>query len=587
MWTCHAISPRVSPLSRIRQRTTIGTLRITAFQTRVLTTLGRLGLTCAAFCLLSVAAVDGSSLLDEAVEYFRLGELSRAEDVLETMLSRPAPPQEDAAMFLLIRIHLARRDGAKAADLAEQFFDHFPESSYLDDAHYARAEALFLREELIACAQELLWVVERAADSRLREKALQVLPRLTERSRTSRERERVEEIAAALVPVQPMIPRGAVLVLLAFSEKDAPEARALRQSIEFAASRGASRFPVAFREVTSSYECVQTARQILSDGNVHLLVFAGDEGSATALAVLSGQYEVPVLMLTGYAHSLTSLSDYVFEFLPDRETQGFALGRFAAENLEVRSALELVVSDEEGQALEQGFRAAVERAGAAVEAVEWYSPSAPSVRALLRELFTPSRGTGEEGSTLSTALTDSEMAALWGSSTGEVLLLREPDSLRPSPTHQSGQRALFFGIPSGRAADMASQMGTLPRRTTLLGNSAWIDPGALKEFPEVCEGLVVSAPLSPEVEIRGLVQQVYEDSVERQASVWELLGLDAAAFIGMILTHHPDSPSTMRRALLAAGPFTGSAVRVDFEGGRQNRAVRILRYEQGAFTVLR
>jgi ABC-type branched-subunit amino acid transport system substrate-binding protein len=559
-----------------------------SFRIPVLATIGRLGLTGAVFCLLSVSAADGGSLLDEAVEYYRLGELNRAEDVLATILSRPAPPQEDAAMFLLIRIHLARGDGAKAADLAERFFDHYPESSYLDDAHYARAEALFLSEELIACAQELLWVVERAADSRLREKALKVLPHLTERSRTSRERERVEEITAALVPVQPMIPRGAVLVLLAFPEQDAPEARALRQSMEFAASRGASRFPVAFREVTSSYECVETARRILADGNVRLLVFAGDEGSATALALLSGQYEVPVLMLTGYAHSLTSLSDYVFDFLPSRETQGFALGEYAADYLEVQSALELVVSDEEGQALEKGFRAAVETAGAAVEAVEWYSPTAPSVRALLRELFTPSRGTGEEGSPLSTALTDSEMAALWGSSTGEVLLLKEPDSLRPPPTHEtSGKRALFFGIPSGRAGDMASQMGTLPRRTMLLGNSAWIDPGALKEFPEVCDGLVVSAPLSPEVEAPGLVQQVYEDSVARPASLWELLGFDAAAFIATILTYQPDSPGAMRQALLSAGPFSGFAVRVDFEGGRQNRAVRILRYEHEAFTVLR
>jgi ABC-type branched-subunit amino acid transport system substrate-binding protein len=523
-------------------------------------------------------------LLDEALESFSRGDFSQAQRVLEEILSRPSPPQEDAAMFLLVRVHLARHDGAEAADLAERLLKRFPESCYEDDAHYARAEALFLEKELVACAQELVWVVENAADGRLREKALGVLPRLTEKSRTAQERKRLSEIAVQ-VPEELPIPSSAVVVLLAFPEGEAPEARALRQSMEFALRHSSPRVSVVFKEVASTYECAQTARQILADEKTQLLVFAGDEGSASSLALLSDRYQIPVLMLTGYAHSFTDLSDYVFEFLPSRFTQSLALAQFAAKDLQIRSFLELVASDDEGRALEEGFRRGVERAGGAVKAVEWYSPRAPSVRAPLRSLFATSKGDSKDEAQLSAALTDSELTALWGGSEGEVLLLNREDSLQVLT--QGAKEALFFAIPSGRVADMASQMGSLPPQTILLGNSAWIDEQALEQFTEISKGLIVAAPLIPEIDEPGFLQQLYEDSVERRAGLWELLGMDAATFIATVMTRQPASRQAMKDALRGISPFEGTSVRLDFQEGRENRAVRILRYEEGTFHVLK
>ncbi|MFH1010159.1 MAG: ABC transporter substrate-binding protein, partial [bacterium] len=447
-----------------------------------------------------------------------------------------------------------------------------------------RAEALFLQEELVAAAQELVWVAQKADDIRLREKALEVLPRLAEKSHTRQERKRLEEIAVQ-VPAAPQIPQGAVVVLLAFPEEEVPEACALRQSIEFAVEHGSVRFPVMFREARSSFECAQVAGEILSSESVRLLLFAGDEGSATTLALLGDKYRVPILLLTGYAHSLTRLSDYVFEFLPSRCTQSSALAEFAVEDLKIRSFLELVVSNAEGHALEEGFRGRVEKTGAVIEAVEWYSQNASSIRASLRNLFSASRGSRRQGGELSAAVSDSEMAALWGTRDGEVLFLSKDDSLKGPPI--SGDEGLFFAIPSGRAADMASQIGSLPQSTVLLGNSAWIDAQSLEEFPEVSENLIVSAPLLPDVEAVEGLQQLYEDSVGRRAGLWELLGLDAVSFLAGILQEEPDSPRAVCENLLKSGPFTGASVRLDFRGERENKAVRILRYENGTFTALK
>lgn len=533
--------------------------------------------------LLSCAVFAGP-LLDEALESFRRGDFSHAQRVLEEMLSQPSPPEEDAVMFLLVRVHLARHDGAKAADLAGRLLKRFPESRYEDDAHYARAEALFLEKELVACAQELVWVVENAADGRLREKALGVLPRLTEKSRTAQERKRLSEIVVQ-VPEELPIPPSAVVVLLAFPEGEAPEAHALRQSMEFALRHSSPRVSVVFKEVGSTYECAQTARQILADEKTQLLVFAGDEGSASTLALLSDRYQIPVLMLTGYAHSFTDLSDYVFEFLPSRFTQSLALAQFAAKDLQIRSFLELVASDDEGRALEEGFRRGVERAGGTVKAVEWYSPRAPSVRAPLRSLFATSKGDSKDDAQLSAALTDSELTALWGGSEGEVLLLNREDSLQVLT--ERAKNALFFAIPTGRVADMASQMGSLPSQTILLGNSAWIDDQAMEQFPEVSKGLIVAAPLIPEIDEPGLLQQLYEDSVARKAGLWELLGMDAATFIATVMTRQPASRQAMKDALRDISPFEGSSVRLDFQKGRENQTVRILRYEEGVFEVLK
>jgi len=534
--------------------------------------------------ILLACAVFGGTLLDEALELYSQGDYGRAQRVLEEFLQRPAPAQEDAAMFLLVRVHLALRNATKADDLAEKLIKRFPESSYLDDAHYARAEALFLQEELIAAAQELVWVAQNAEDNRLREKALEVLPRLSEKSHTRQERKRLEEIVVQL-PAAPQIPEGAVVVLLAFPEEEVPEARALRQSIEFAVAHGSVRFPVMFREARSSLECAQVAGEMLSSEGVRLLLFAGDEGSATTLALLGDKYRVPIILLTGYAKSLTGLSDYIFEFLPSRHTQSSALAEFAVENLKIRSFLELVVSNAEGHAMEEGFRSRAGKAGAVIEAVEWYSPNAPSIRASLRNLFSASQRSGRQRGELSAAVSDSEMTALWGTRDGEVLLLGREDSLKSPPI--SGDEGLFFAIASGRAADMASQIGSLPQSTVLLGNSAWVDAQSLEEFPEIADNLVASAPMLPDVEAPEGLQALYEDSVGRGAGLWELLGLDAVAFLGGILHGGSDSPRAVYENLLKTSPFAGASVQLDFRGGRENKAVRILRFEDGTFTALK
>ena len=229
------------------------------------------------------------------------------------------------------------------------------------------------------------------------------------------------------------------------------------------------------------------------------------------------------------------------------------------------------------------------KTGAAIAGREWFLPTSHSIRAPLRDLFTPPRGENEPEKLLSTALTDSEMAALWGTNEGEVLLLKEEDSLTtitrtPTPT---GKRALFFCIPSGRATEMISQMGTLPRRTTFLGNSAWIDAEALQEYPEVSDGLIIAAPLLPEAKFRGLMQQVYEDSIGQKASLWELLGIDAAKFVGEIVSKKPESRSAFKETLEQTESFFGTSVQLDFMGGRENQAVRILEYKNKSFLILK
>ncbi len=531
----------------------------------------------------------GATRFDDAMEAFQQGNMARAQKLLERILSAPRPEQEDAAMYLLIRVHLARRNEVRASDIAERFIKRFPDSPYLDDTHYAFAEAHFLHGDLIKCAQELAWVVENAKDERLRQKARTVLPQLVKKARSEDEIAKLEELSALPVSSEFSISSGAVVVLLAFPDPDAPEARALRRAMQFAAARGLLRFPVVFHEVGGSHECAQTAIRLFEDENVGLVVFAGDEGSATALAVLSNQYQTPVLLLTGYTSSLCDLSDYLFEFMPSRKTQGFALGKYAGEELQIRSVLELVVEDENGQTIEAGFRRGIQEANGVIVGQEWYLPTAHSIRAPLRNLFTPPRGENEPEKLLSTALTDSEMAALWGNNEGEVLLLKKEDSLAtvtrtPAP---AGKRALFFCIPSGRASDMISQMGTLPRRTTFLGNSAWIDGEALQEYPEVSDGMIIAAPLLPEVKFRGLMQQVYEDSIGQKATIWELLGFDAAKFIGEIVSKKPKSRSAFKEALEQTEPFFGTSVQLDFKGGRENQAVRILKYESESFLILK
>ena len=71
-------------------------------------------------------------------------------------------------------------------------------------------------------------------------------------------------------------------------------------------------------------EATLAAKEWMQRDSIVAVVFAGDEGSAAAVALESNEYRCPTLKLTADARSMTPISPYLIEFLPSAEAQARA-----------------------------------------------------------------------------------------------------------------------------------------------------------------------------------------------------------------------------------------------------------------------
>jgi len=318
-----------------------------------------------------------------------------------------------------------------------------------------------------------------------------------------------------------------------------------------------------------------------------LIVFAGDEGCAAVVALMSAEYRVPVLKITADGRSCSFLSDFLFEFLPSAQEQADALGEYAVRRLGLSSAVILAPNDASGRALADGFANGAERAGGVVDTTVSYSPLATNIRPDLGKVFSSTTRAKHGRVKLGTVLTPEERTEAFGDAQrGDVLFSGAESDSTSEQRIQSGE-GFFFALSPFKVDAYASQLPTLPRGTVLLGNSSWADLEALAGNSTATEGMYLAAPLLPEPSDSNAVLLSYLQGAPRSVNEWELLGLDAGTYVGQLLSAQESSGQDVFHTLARMGRFSGIAAEVDFAGTHQNRAVRILQYQDGELRTIR
>jgi hypothetical protein len=316
----------------------------------------------------------------------------------------------------------------------------------------------------------------------------------------------------------------------------------------------------------------------MQKSDVKLVAFAGDEGPAAAVALLSAKHRVPVLKLTSDARSYTVMSPYVFEFLTGGERQAEVLGRFAAKTLRLEQLMILSPADTRGRVLASSFRSGVEQAGGRVEDARVYEPESQNVRPELAAIFSSESRMSSGRPPLTAALTPEERTEAFGDSQrGEVLFSGEIDSTSPPPRLGEG---VFFVVSPEKAESYTGQLTLLPPGTMLLGNSSWVSAGVLSGEHAGVEGMHIVVPLLPQVVEKDALLSGYEAETGGEANEWELLGLDAGSFVGK-LAASPRAKQDWAKVIPQMPRFSGRAVEVDFGGAHENRVAKILRFENG------
>jgi ABC-type branched-subunit amino acid transport system substrate-binding protein len=533
--------------------------------------------------------VAANESLDRAVAAFQAKQYAEAEAILKNILLSDKTEEQDGAMYLMVRILLARNESKEAIQASDRLIKRFPSSSFVQYARFAKAEGCFLTKDFSACADELVWVNRNSTDERLRQKAEGMLANLKEQAASSPEKSNLDLKIPDLSRVAPaQLSEGRVALIIAYSgaEND-PTAKQMQRSFRYGADYGKKPFPVTIFIVGSAFEAARTAKSLMKQDSLLMVFFAGDEGAALSVALVAKDSKVPVLKLTSDVRSLASFSNEVFEFLPSMETQAVQLGKFAADVQHNKSGMVLSSNDEKGLALAEGFRRGMVSESGVIESEEFYAPESESIRPELEKVFSNLERISKGKTPLKSALTPEERASLFGNAQGGEVLVGDPvtDSLEVDSV--KNEDAFFLALSPERISAYASQMRSLPKKTTLYGNSSWIDPESLAKQSKVTAGMYIAAPLLPEMQESDDVLRLYETAISGKATAWELLGLDAAEFVGTVLETKPINRDAMRRGVVRTCPYFGRVVTVNFLNTQENQSARILRFEDNELKVVR
>ncbi|MBU1636146.1 ABC transporter substrate-binding protein [bacterium] len=541
----------------------------------------------AIICLVVLAAqLSAQSRIQHAVDSIQSGDYDGARRTLKTLIYSPGEDQE-AALYLMIRVELADGNPREAMNFADRLLSLFPRGDYVQYAHFGRAEAFYLLNSREAAQEELNWVVRNATDRRLTAEAERALEAVFKGEGIAGA---ASEITSEFEPPPASgrysLTEGRVALLLSFPDPDDPSAADLQRGFRFAADYGTEPFPATIARVGSPFEAAGAARDLMNDKDLLLLLFAGDEGSAMAVTLLSREYGVPVVKLNTSAKSFTEFSPLVFELLPSTFAQARSLGEFATNDLHNDFALVLTPEDETGRAGREGFMQGVTAFGGSVDAVVSYPSSATAVRKELAEIFSAEPRMARGESPLKSLLSKDERERLFGSrNAGEVL----EDAFMDESYEDTitTRESFYFSLSSENIDNFSSQLSMIPKRTTLFGNSSWIDVGALERQASVTEGMYISVPLLPSVSDTSAYVDRYVTATGAPPGAWELLGIDAGEYVGFVLKGNPSSRRELAKILEQAERFDGLSVVVDFNEEHENQYARILQHRHGNLQTIR
>ncbi|MBI5059043.1 ABC transporter substrate-binding protein [candidate division KSB1 bacterium] len=376
-----------------------------------------------------------------------------------------------------------------------------------------------------------------------------------------------------------------VTVILSFGTPGDPDAEDLERAFRFAAEHAATPFAAVIVHAASAFEAASIAGRAMQDDGTRLVVCAGDEGSAVAVALLSKQLQTPVLKLTSEPRSFTSLSSWLYEFLPSLEAQGEVLGNYVVKQRMCRFACSLTPDDDRGSALASGFRMGVERSKGVLDGERFYAAGAPRILPELTEIYR-TQASRLSAADAAIALSAGEREELFGDSAGGEVLAVSVDGAAAAAGN-ADHDALFFALGSDRIDAYAAQLKTLSRHTLLCGNSGWIHDAALERNRRVTDDMLIVSPMLPVPRDTSAMLTAYHDATDTPASEWELLGLDAAAYVARALAAGADSRAEVIRIMNELDQFDGAAVQVDFRYGHENRAARLLEYSGGGLKVIK
>lgn len=370
--------------------------------------------------------LDKTALFDEGLILYRNQQYDLARGKFLTLVSLPKPNRNlTKGFFMLAKSSEKLGKFEDAANFANVLLNEYPSSRYVADAYFILGSSAYQQDRFVEAIENFILALETSQSPSLSENCENVLKKLIPSQVIDREADRFyasrtwkkaspfamlwliknkyafhqtaeadrlvtsylatsqePELAAMAArlqkePLERLAPAIRIGVALPLSGYFSDEAHDLLKGMAFALKNRSETYPqidlIVEDTQGTTVGAVQAALALLQK-DVTLIIGELEGAKSAAIAGLTTQSKVPLLVPVATENGIAGIGNLVFQGNGDLETRGAALARYAFDQLKMRTFATFAPADDYGHAFADGFTSKIDELGGTIISQQWYYP---------------------------------------------------------------------------------------------------------------------------------------------------------------------------------------------------------------------
>ena len=372
----------------------------------------------------------------DAMKSFKAGHYDTASTLFTHMLNYyPRSHRTTGAFIMGAKAFYELNDFRESIRLLKNLIDLYPQSAYVDDAHYTLALNYFRTGRYEDAASECIEVLQTSQEKQLNERSEKIVEMLTSTYLTLPELQRLQSdaksdemkslvtvriadkllrigdivaaeeilrkiallppkikyVSEAIALLEQMENRGMKIgvALPLMLKAESPITRVLGveflEGIQLAVDEYNQKVPIKISlEVRDTERDPSTAARLIadlcSDEKVAAIIGPILSNEVFACAGIANERGVPLVTPTATANGIAAIGSFIFQANPDYDTRGADAAAFAYKKLGARNFAVLAPTDIVGKQMAESFIAEVGSMGGNMIDVQWYAAGSTDLR---------------------------------------------------------------------------------------------------------------------------------------------------------------------------------------------------------------
>jgi len=370
---------------------------------------------------------DIETVFSQGINEYRSGNFQTAKEIFLSLTTDFPIHQRITIVYLMLgKTYYKLGEYNKAISMLNKILDIYPNSNYIDDAHYAIGCCYYQMERYVPSVREFLWILDYGKDKKLIEKTRKLVFKIIELNLSVKEIENLQNettgVAATAILNMKLAQKWAGLgnkdkavtvlqnhlennapneysriinellrkiqdqqetievkvgVLLPLSSEFSEQAQAILTGIKYAQQTFNQNSLIQVKLIIKDTEgsiinIIRAARELVEDEKLIAIIGELESEKTASFAPIIDDAGVTLIPPVASANGLAALSKYIFQINGDLETRGIRMAEFAIKNLNLHSFATLAPADNYGKDMTDSFTATIDQLNGEIIAQKWY-----------------------------------------------------------------------------------------------------------------------------------------------------------------------------------------------------------------------